>query len=34
HMHTLRRALTAGGEDDPIETVHGVGYRLAKRDAA
>lgn len=29
HMHTLRRALTEAGGRDPIETVHGVGYRLA-----
>jgi DNA-binding winged helix-turn-helix (wHTH) protein len=28
HMHTLRRALTAEGESNPIETVHGIGYRL------
>jgi len=29
HMHVLRRALTQAGGTDPIETVHGVGYRLA-----
>lgn len=34
HMHTLRRALTAEGEADPIETVHGIGYRMASSDAA
>ncbi|TAM51013.1 MAG: response regulator transcription factor [Paraburkholderia sp.] len=28
HVYTLRRALTAHGEDDLIETVHGIGYRL------
>lgn len=33
HMHTLRRALIAQGDPDPIETVHGIGYRLVARDA-
>jgi DNA-binding response OmpR family regulator len=28
HMHLLRRALTEAGTYDPIETVHGLGYRL------
>jgi DNA-binding response OmpR family regulator len=28
HIYTLRRALTANGEADLIETVHGIGYRL------
>jgi DNA-binding response OmpR family regulator len=28
HMHLLRRALIDAGHSDPIETVHGVGYRL------
>jgi DNA-binding response OmpR family regulator len=28
HMHLLRRALAEGGHYDPIETVHGLGYRL------
>ena len=28
HMHLLRRALTQTGERDPIETVHGSGYRF------
>jgi len=28
HMHLLRRALTQAGGADPIETVHGMGYRL------
>ena len=28
HLHTLRRALTAVGGDDPIETLHGIGYRI------
>jgi DNA-binding response OmpR family regulator len=29
HVYTLRRALSGRGEADLIETVHGVGYRLA-----
>jgi DNA-binding response OmpR family regulator len=33
HVHTLRRALTANGEDDLIETVHGFGYRIVVGDA-
>ena len=28
HMHELRRALSRAGGYDPIETVHGLGYRL------
>jgi DNA-binding response OmpR family regulator len=28
HMHVLRRALSQAGGRDPIETVHGIGYRL------
>ena len=28
HMHILRRALIEAGGRDPIETVHGIGYRL------
>jgi DNA-binding response OmpR family regulator len=28
HMHVLRRALLDAGGRDPIETVHGLGYRL------
>jgi DNA-binding winged helix-turn-helix (wHTH) protein len=28
HMHILRRALIETGGYDPIETVHGLGYRL------
>ena len=28
-MHTLRRALLAAGGRDPIQNVHGLGYRLA-----
>ncbi|CAB3672164.1 response regulator transcription factor [Trinickia soli] len=28
HVYSLRRALTADGEEDLIETVHGIGYRL------
>lgn len=33
HMHSLRRAVTVDGELDPIETVHGIGYRMVSRDA-
>lgn len=33
HVYTLRRALTADGEDDLIETVHGLGYRFVVSDA-
>ncbi|WP_429260921.1 response regulator transcription factor [Paraburkholderia sp. GAS334] len=33
HVYTLRRALTAAGEDDLIETVHGLGYRFVVSDA-
>lgn len=28
HLHMLRRALTATGGHDPIETLHGIGYRV------
>lgn len=28
HMHLLRRALVSAGGRDPIQTVHGMGYRL------
>ena len=28
HMHILRRALIEAGGYDPVETVHGLGYRL------
>jgi DNA-binding response OmpR family regulator len=28
HMHVLRRTLVEAGGYDPIETVHGLGYRL------
>ena len=28
HMHLLRRTLADAGAYDPIETVHGLGYRL------
>ena len=31
HMYTLRRALVVAGGADPIDTVHGVGYRLTER---
>jgi DNA-binding response OmpR family regulator len=27
-MHLLRRALVEAGGYDPLETVHGLGYRL------
>jgi len=33
HMHTLRRALTAAGGHDPVETLHGIGYRLRNTGA-
>jgi DNA-binding response OmpR family regulator len=33
HVYTLRRALTAPGEDDVIETVRGLGYRFVASDA-
>jgi DNA-binding response OmpR family regulator len=32
HLHTLRRALTAAGGYDPVETLHGIGYRLRAKD--
>ena len=28
HLNNLRRKLKAAGSDDPIETLHGMGYRL------
>lgn len=28
HLYMLRQALTRNGESDPIETLHGLGYRL------
>jgi DNA-binding response OmpR family regulator len=31
HMHVLRRELTQAGGYDPIENVHGLGYRLVPR---
>lgn len=31
HMHVLRRALARADRPDPIETVHGIGYRLVTR---
>ncbi len=31
HLRTLRRALTAAGGHDPIETLHGIGYRIQDR---
>jgi DNA-binding response OmpR family regulator len=32
HLHVLRRALTQAGGYDPVENVHGLGYRLVPRD--
>ncbi|HEY9397671.1 MAG TPA: response regulator transcription factor [Burkholderiales bacterium] len=32
HMYVLRRAFQAAGAADPIENMHGVGYRLASAD--
>ncbi len=29
HLNNLRRKLRAAGSEDPIQTVHGLGYRLA-----
>lgn len=34
HMHTLRRALGADGGANPIETVHGIGYRIGSMSGA
>jgi DNA-binding response OmpR family regulator len=34
HMHVLRRELARAGGYDPIENLHGQGYRLAPRAAA
>ena len=31
HMHVLRRELSQAGGYDPIENVHGMGYRLVSR---
>ena len=31
HIHLLRRALAREGSPDPIETVHGMGYRVVAR---
>ena len=33
HMHVLRRELIQAGGYDPVENVHGLGYRLVPRDA-
>jgi DNA-binding response OmpR family regulator len=33
HMHVLRRELAQAGGHDPIENVHGLGYRLVPRAA-
>ncbi|MYN16783.1 response regulator [Rugamonas sp. FT107W] len=33
HVYSLRRALTAAGEPDLIETTHGYGYRILVGDA-
>ena len=32
HMHVLRRELAQAGGYDPIENVHGLGYRLVPRE--
>jgi DNA-binding response OmpR family regulator len=29
HLHMLRRALVATGSRDPVETLHGIGYRIS-----
>lgn len=34
HLHVLRRALMQAGGYDPVENVHGLGYRLVPRDPA
>ena len=34
HMHILRRALIDAGGYDPIETLHGLGYRLRSNEAS
>lgn len=34
HMHLLRRALVEAGHYDPIDTVHGLGYRLVAEPRA
>lgn len=31
HMHLLRRALAIDGREDPVQTVHGLGYRLVAK---
>ncbi len=33
HMYVLRRELAQAGGYDPVENVHGLGYRLVPRDA-
>jgi DNA-binding response OmpR family regulator len=33
HIHILRRALVRAGGHDPIENLHGLGYRLVSRNA-
>ena len=33
HLHTLRRVLTAAGGHDPVETLHGIGYRLRANES-
>jgi DNA-binding response OmpR family regulator len=33
HMYALRRALTERGGNDPIENLHGLGYKLVKANA-
>lgn len=29
HLHMLRRALVTAGGRDPVETLHGIGYRIS-----
>ena len=33
HLHLLRRALVTAGGEDPVETLHGIGYRIRKAGA-
>lgn len=33
HLHMLRRALVAAGGRDPVETLHGIGYRISAGQA-
>ena len=31
HLHMLRRTLAAAGGHDPVETLHGIGYRISAK---